>query len=127
MQPRGFIALISVMIISSVLLLIAAAGSLRGWYGADEVSYSEFKAQSEAAADACANRALLALAQTAAYAGGEVMNIDAATQCRVGAVAGGAQKTFAVQATSSQAVTNVLVTINISDMSVVSWQEVPTM
>lgn len=127
MRPRGFIALMSAILISSTLLVVAAAGSLTGFYTRANIGGSELKEQSFAAADACADQALLGLANDPQYGGGEVRVLDAHSACSVGVVeTTPTQKIFTIQATSSGvAVTNLRIIYSISTNMVVSWLEVP--
>lgn len=124
-HPRGFIALMSVIIISAVLLLVVTTLSFTGFYSRFNMLDAELKARSAAAADACADTAILKLAQNL-DPGDLVLSLNSLDQCRVGSVSGATQKTFRIQATSSEsAVTNLEVTLN-TDFSVASWQEIST-
>lgn len=123
-HSRGFIALMSAIIISVVLLLVVTTSSFTGFYGRFNALDAELKARSSATADACADAALLKLAQNL-DPGGLTLSLNSLDQCRVGAISGGAQKTFRIQATSSNsAVTNLEVTVK-TDFSIASWQEIP--
>ncbi|MEK7133551.1 MAG: hypothetical protein AAB804_00605 [Patescibacteria group bacterium] len=125
-QERGFIALISTIIMSAVLLLVIASSGLVSFYSRFNTLDSELKQRSDATADACADMALLQLAQDPSYQGG-TFTINSLDQCRVGKVAavGGGNTQFSVQATSSNtAVTNLRVVVDPADLSVVSWQEI---
>jgi hypothetical protein len=128
-RPRGFIALMSVIILSMVLLLVVVDASLTSFNSRFNALDAELKGRSEAAADACANQALLQLANDLSYAGNEALTLNTVDSCRIGAVAtagAGSQKTFKIQATSSSAVTNLFIVVLSSDLSTVSWQEMPT-
>ncbi len=128
-SAEGFIALISVIIICAVLLLVVIGSSLSSFNSRFNLLDSELKQRSAAAADACANYALLQLAQDQTYAGGgawDTLVLNQLDKCRVGPVGGTTQKSFKIQATSSNAVTNLAVTVDASDLSTVSWQEVQT-
>ena len=127
-QQGGFIALMSVIILSMVLLLVVVGASLTSFNSRFNALDAELKSRSEAAADACANQVLLQLANDISYTGNEVLTLNTIDSCRIGAVSavGGSQKTFEVQATSSTAVTNLSIVVLSSDLSTVSWQEVPT-
>lgn len=125
-RPRGFIALMSAIIISAVLLLVVTTSSFTGFYTRLNVLDTELKARSFAAADACASVALFELAQNL-NPSDVVLSLNNLDECRVGAVTGTAQKTFRVQATSSNsAVTNLQIVVDTSDFSIVSWQEIST-
>ena len=127
MKPRGFIALMSAIIISGVLLMVAAAGSLAGFYTRSNVVDTELKERSVAAADACADQALVGLAVDQNYAGNEARALNSLDVCKISAVTtSGTLKKFTVQATSSaMAVTNLQITYSTTTQSVLSWLEVP--
>ena len=124
---RGFIALISAIIISAILLLVIAAMGTTSFFSRFNALDAELKERSSAAADACADRALAQLAFDPGYTGG-VYSLNALDQCRVGKVSTiGGTYHFQVQATSSgTAVTDLQVVANSADLSVISWQEIPT-
>lgn len=126
----GFIALISVLIIGAILLVTIVAASFINFYSRYNVLDFEFKERSVSAADACADRALLELANNPAYAGGLTASLNSLDACRVGNVQqntpAAGQVSFKIQATSSDAVTNLSITVNASDLSVISWREIPT-
>lgn len=121
---RGFVALISVIIISAALLIVAASTGLVSFYSRFNMLDAELKERSNAAADACADEAIVQLAQNTDPSG-VTISLNSIDQCRIGMVSGGTQKVFEVQATSSKtAVTNLRVAVDGSDFSVVSWQEI---
>jgi hypothetical protein len=68
MKKRGFIALMSVIILSAVLLGMAATASTAGFFARFSVLDKEYKKTALGLADSCANVALLNLAQNYAYA-----------------------------------------------------------
>lgn len=126
MQYRGFIALMTAIIISVVLLTIVTTSSFTGFYGRFNVLDAELKSRSAAAADACADMALLKLAQNIEPSGVLSPALNALDECRVSAVTvSGAEKRFVVQATSSQsAVTNLSIRVDTTDFSILEWQEI---
>lgn len=102
MQPRGFIALMSVIIISAILLSLIGAGSLLGFFTNSVMIDEEEKAQSREAADACLHTAVLKLTLNTNYSGSEFVTIDAENKCFITAVTtNGVLKMFIVQATST--------------------------
>ncbi len=64
---RGFMALISVIIISAILLLVATSLSSSSFYGGFNVLDSELKERSSALAEACIDTAILRLANNPSY------------------------------------------------------------
>ena len=125
MNERGFIALISTIIISAVLLLVIASAGLISIYSRYNIFDSELKQRSDAAADACADEGLYQLAQDPSYTGG-TLSLNSLDQCRIGKVSSpGGNFQFEVQATSSNtAVTNLQIVANSGDLSIISWQEI---
>jgi len=125
---NGYVALMSVIIISAILVLMATTASFRGFYGRYNVLESEFKERSLAIAEACADTALLYLASNVNYydlAGGTVsISGYTCTISQTGVPAAG-QKRFKTQAIFQNAYTNLEITIDTSDISIVSWKEIP--
>lgn len=122
---RGFIALMSVIVMSAVLLMVALSTGLVSFYSRFNMLDSELKERSVSAADACADVALVQLAQNNDPSG-MTLSLSLIDQCRIGTVSGTTQKTFRVQATSSaMAVTNLQVVADGNDFSIISWQEIP--
>src|SRR6185437_13877532 len=67
-NKRGFIALLSVIVISAVLLGLMAGANTAGFFSRFAELDGEYKQGSYALAESCANIALLALAQNYSYA-----------------------------------------------------------
>lgn len=127
MKSRGFIALMSAIIISSILLLVAVGGSLTGFYTRTNIVDTELKERSLAAADSCVDRALVALAQDQQYAGKKTHVLNGLDRCTISTLFNsGTHIDFTVQATSSaMAVTNLKISYSTSTVSVLEWLEVP--
>lgn len=121
----GFIALMSAILISAVLLLVVTTGSLTGFYQRFNILDTEFKGRSAAAADACADQAFLLVANNPAYVGLTLLDINALDSCRALVGDDSPDKSIRIQATSSSAVTNLQIIYNPNTLSVVSWQEIP--
>jgi hypothetical protein len=126
-QPKGFIALISALIISLVLLLIASGGSISGFYTRVNSLSSEYKEQSQALADACVSHTLLALALDAAYAGSATTTVgDAACYTGPITVSGSAPNqsfSFSAQAYFNDAYTFLSVSAQAPDFAITSYEE----
>ena len=120
----GFIALMSAIIISAILLVVITTGGLTGFYGRANILDSELKDRSSAAADACADQAFLLIANDSAYTGLTLLTLNSLDSCRV-QVSGVSPKSIRVQATSSNAVTNLQISYDPATPAVLSWQEVP--
>ena len=132
-REKGFIALMSAVIIGAVLLVTVIGSSLLGFYSRYNALDFELKERSAAAADACASEALLNLANDPSYPGGGAVNptlrLNSLDSCYIGAMHPNTPSTgetsFRVQATSSDAVTDLAITVNSSDLTVLSWLEIP--
>jgi len=122
---RGFIALMSAIIISAILLIVATTGSLTGFFERSNILDSELKERSAAAADACADQAFLLIANDPTYTGLSLLTLNSLDSCRL-LVSGSSPKSIRIQATSSNAaVTNLQISYNPSTFSIISWQEIP--
>lgn len=75
-NKRGFIALFSVIIITSILLLIAGSLSFSGFFGRLNVYDSELKKESDALAYACINHAVLEIAKNSSFSQGSPTVVD---------------------------------------------------
>ena len=124
-RDRGFIALMSAIIISAILLVVVIAGSMTGFTTRFTLLDAEAKGQSEAAADACADTILARLASDPSYAGPEAVSVGD-DSCRILGVEnpGGDPALFKVQAVASRAYTDALIGIETGQPALVSWQEV---
>jgi hypothetical protein len=128
---RGFIALISAVIISAVILVIGVTGGLTGFFGRSNILDSEFKNTSAAIAEACADQALLQLANsiTSYDVVGATLAVSG-NPCTIGKMQNNiptaGQRTFETTATYKNFTTSYKIAIQSSDVSVVSWQEIPT-
>ena len=125
MQPRGFIALTSVIIIAAILLVMAAAGSLSGFFTRSDGLDVEYKTHSHALADACVDEVLLKLGSDATYSGGDTVAVGS-DSCTILAGASGTPRVFEIQAIYNHAYTNLEVAIDPSTLLVRSAAEVPT-
>lgn len=121
----GYVALISAIVISVLLITLTATLSFSSFFGRFNVLYSEFKERSVGLAEACADTALLKLAAGEAIATTLVVPLgtDVCTIFPVTSVAG--QTTVKTQAQFQGAWTNLVIVVNNADTSVVSWTEVP--
>lgn len=125
-SEKGFIALISAIVIAAILMLIVASTGLVSIYSRTNILDSELKERSFSAADSCADEGLLQLGLDPTYSGG-TFTLNSLDRCRIGKVqAVGSNFQFEVQATSSNsAVTNLQIVASQGDLTVVSWQEIP--
>jgi hypothetical protein len=124
-KPQGFIALMSAVVISAILLVVAVTGGLTGFLERSNNVNTELKERSASTADACVDYAFLQIEKDASYAGLTVLSLNPLDTCRV-VVSGVSPKVIRVQATSSKAaVTNLDIRYVATTSQVVSWQEVP--
>lgn len=120
----GYIALVSTIIISAVLLILMFGSSTAGFISRFNLVDAEFKEQSEQLAWACVETALLKLTEGLTYAGDEFIPVGSG-QCWIKSVAL-TPPTIEAQASSSRAWTNLRVQFNpTTPPTVVSWQELP--
>ena len=129
---QGFIALMSAIIIATILLLVATTGGLTGIFARGDALDAELKARSVAAADACVDQALLALANDPGYTANPnpVFTLNALDKCTIlSVVTAGGLSTTTVRATSgvgaTPATTNLQVVAKTHDLIILSWREVP--
>lgn len=126
---HGFVALMSVIIISVILLLVATTLSRTGFSGRLNILDSEYKERSSALAEACVDTALLKLATEVTYASNLMPDIVpvGADRCTVNRPFDSSLDpiTFETSATFQNATTNLRVKVAKSDLSVVYWEEVP--
>ena len=122
-QQKGFIALISILIISAILLIITTTLSLTSFFAQFDMLEHEFKEKSKAHANACVNIAKLRLVQNALAP--EVVTISGSDTCEIESISNsGNQITLRVHADYKNAITRILLTLSTIDGSIVSLQEV---
>ncbi len=123
-KNEGFVALISTIIITAILLIVLTTLSLSEFYARYNILDSELKRRSNDIAEACADTAILKIANDSTYTGNETENISDGT-CTIGPVTGVSTKSFTTQTTYKNYYTNLQIVINSSTFTVISWQEVP--
>jgi cytoskeletal protein RodZ len=130
-HPDGYIALISAIIISAVLVILAVSISQTGFLARFNVADSEYKKQSSALAEACIDTALLRIAQDPTVsATSSPVNIGS-NSCNIVSVQPGppytsTPLTIQTQGVFQDAVTNIQVKVNADTLSLLSWQECST-
>jgi len=123
MKNSGYIALISSIIISILVLGIALAISSAGYFSRFDILKNEFKERSLALAEACVDTALLKLARNQSYNGNENINVGN-NQCSILIIeTASGQKIIKTKAIFQNAVTNLKVTVNNVNLSVIYWEE----
>lgn len=126
-KNSGFIALISSVIISVVLLLTITTLSFNGYYNRFNVFESEMKERSQALAKACINIALLRIVSGEKYTGNTAISISDTESCRVGEITHqSGMYSFKTSAEHYNSQTNYKVTVNDADFSIKSLEETAT-
>lgn len=128
-KPKGFIALMSAIIISAVLLLLATGGSLGGFYTRTNSLNLEYKERTYSFAQACVSHTLLALSQNPSYGGGATTTVSGTDVCYTGAVvksglAPNDVYTFRTRAYVMNIYSNLEIVAKVQDLSVQSQTEV---
>ena len=131
-KPKGFIALMSALIMSSVMLLIATGGSLAGFYTRVTSLESEYKERSFFLADTCAQQTLLALAGNPSFAGSATTTVSGTVDgaCYTGpvtkqGVAPNETYQFRTRSYYMNAYSSASVVARASDLSITTYTEVP--
>jgi len=128
-ERGGFIALVSVIIIASVMMLAVASMNMTGFYTRYSIFDYEMKERSEGLAEACIDTAMLHIAQDASYSPtNEEVAVSGTNTCTIKSVAvgpGASERTIEVWANSNRAYTYLRVVLEQSDLSIVLWEERP--
>lgn len=123
----GYIALITVLIIAAVTVLILVGGLYRSAGVADIRIKEESAERALAAATACAEHALLALGNSLAYPGNEVLSVSE-DDCQILPVFGSGNTNRIIYTTSTVLGVTRKLQINIDEvqpsMSILAWREV---
>ena len=125
---QGYIALVSVIVISALLIGISSVLSFTGFFGRFNVLDSEFKEVSIGLAEACAEQAILILADNPSYsvpAGGETYNVGSET-CLIDDITPSSwPRTIYAQGVFHDSYTNLQVVVSTpANVTVTSWQEI---
>ena len=121
----GFVALMSAIIISVILLLIVTNLSLTGFYSRSDILDSELKERSSALAEACADTALLKLANNSSYTGLGTITVFGSDTCTIETIDPNTDPIVVnTKGIFQQATTKLNIKVDKSDLSVVSWEEI---
>jgi hypothetical protein len=128
---KGYIALISAILISVSLLTLVAAVSLEGYFSRFSILESEQKEMSAYLAESCFNTAVLKISQNAQYVGGLPLIKVGDAQCKIVSVSQGtvfaSNRLIRTQGVVGDAYTNLQIEIDPSKLpqvDIVSWVEV---
>lgn len=125
--PRGFVALMSALVISVVLLLIASGGSLAGFFTRVNSLSFEYKEVTLALADACVSHTLLALSLDNDYSGNATTTLGENRECYTGDISeSGGTYTFRTRSYLNDVYTILEVETEAPDFTIVSYEELPT-
>jgi hypothetical protein len=120
-KNAGFIALISSIIISAILLVIITGLNLNEFYTRSNILDSELKEKSVALAEACADTAILRMVNGSSYSTPSTVNIGSDT-CKILSVIG---STIQVQAIyNKNYYTTLQIVLDSSTFAVTSWKEI---
>lgn len=123
-KSSGYIAIVTAIIISVLVVVMAFTISLNSFIGRANILDSNFKEVSRALSEACFEDARLKLAQNSSYSGNEVINIGS-NSCNILSVSpNGSQYVINTQAQYQDSYTDLIFTVNSSDLSLAGWQEV---
>jgi hypothetical protein len=101
-RQGGYIALISVLIASALLLLIGIGVTSRG-IDANELSFGEeSSAAARLLADSCADEAILKLKANLGYSGGEIIMVGGGETCAVVSVLGSGNTNRTIETEASR-------------------------
>lgn len=131
-SQHGYIALISVIIVSISLLTLVISVSFTGFYSRFSVLESEQKEISNYLAEACINTAILKISQNETYTGAQTISVGA-QNCEIVSVTTGnifvSNRLIKAQGVYEDAYTNIEVEIDPDDLPIIdikSWTEVPS-
>lgn len=125
---RGFIALMSVIIIAAILLTVVTTVSFSGYRSRFNIYSSELKNISASIAEACVNTAVLKLSEDWNYEGNETLSVNG-TDCAVFPVAliGQVPQVLKVQTVYQNSYTNLKIIVGDSPFGIISWQEISSL
>jgi Tfp pilus assembly protein PilX len=123
-QPRGFILVVSVLVLSTILVVIGIATAF-GIAGVQNRALEiETQIAARALAEACAEAALMELRLDDAYAGNETKMIGGAS-CTIRPIQPGPPAILETEATSSGSVYRLRIEISdVANLTITKWQRV---
>jgi hypothetical protein len=118
----GYVAIISALIISGLVVVIALSLGLGAQMAQTALTRSYYKEVSRALAEGCLDEALLQFAQDPAYAGNATLAIGADTCSIVSVEAAGDNHLFRTRAVFLSAATNLEATVA-NNLAILGWEE----
>jgi hypothetical protein len=122
--PRGFIALISVSIIATVVLILCAVLSAHSFFTRTSLLSFENKIHSEDSMRVCVSYILQQLVEDATYTGNEAATVGG-SPCIIAASTSGDPRMFTITTSHHRSYTSWQLTISLSTLDVLSRYEVP--
>ncbi|MBI2591778.1 MAG: hypothetical protein HYW34_03835 [Candidatus Brennerbacteria bacterium] len=122
---KGYIAITSAIIISFLLMTIVLTLSSASFFSRSNVLDSNQKETGLGLAEACADTALLKLAQNSSYAGNENINIGSDTCSILALESPSGQKVIKTWTNYKGYRTNIKIILNYPVMTIISWEELP--
>lgn len=124
-NQKGFIALISAIVMSAILLLITTSLSLSSFFTRFTILESEYKERSSALAEACVDSALVKILLDNTYSPSNEMISVGENSCLIKKITTNSeQKTILAQGNYQESFTNLSVTVKNSNLEVISWIEI---
>src|SRR3989338_2690492 len=127
-SQQGYVALISILIVSLVLFTVTFILSFTSFFGRSNVLDAEYKARSLSLAEACLDIALLELANDNPPAGNscfDIGNRNCAVISILPILPDDYPKTIQTQARFQNSYTNLEIEVN-TDLEITSWQDLDT-
>ncbi|MEK7664229.1 MAG: hypothetical protein AAB340_02200 [Patescibacteria group bacterium] len=125
-KKKGYIALISAIVISFLLIVITVSLGFGSFFGRFDILDSESKEKSTALAEACVSQAILEASGDTFYSRLTDFTIPiSGNKCKRSSEQIGNEIIIKAQAEFNKSYTNLKVIIDNSDFSVVSWKECP--
>ena len=127
-ENKGFVALVSAIVISILLLAITLALTFSGFFARFNVLDSESKERSLALAESCADTAILNLAEDVAYNPvNQIVNVGSDTCKIISKQVSGSSVTFKTQAVFNHAFTDLKIVLDSNTFTINSWDECATL
>lgn len=121
---KGYIALTSVVIISVLIMIITLTLSSVSFSSRFNILGAELKKISLALAEACAETALLKLAQNSSYSGNENIQIGDKSCSILTIETSGSQKIIKTKANVKDFISNLKITASSPNLSIIFWEEI---
>lgn len=123
-HANGYIAIVSAVIITIVILTIVVSFSSSNFLGRFDSGFFEVKDSTRAIAEGCIEKALLELSNDEAYTGNESVSVASST-CTIRPILSGAgTKTIQTSATISDKTTNLELVVDEATFEAISFEEV---